>query len=353
MNVVTENSLNPALPDVYGGEIYSASPKQVLEDGVLRAGYSPASHAIDLSLELPGSIKDAQGYLHINSTALKTETVVPVTIAVKDFWIYPFVVVFLGNLLSFAITRWSAAGRAYANQYASIKAAAARFETVVRDRTTLAESDVSDADKLISAALSSKESGDLEASKVSLQKASEKIAFLEQDKAEHPGRPRIRIATPSVNRLFGSNVTFTVAHPDATWTSNTSFQWSFKSAGGNSGDLNSGNDLQYITSRFWQESVYDIEVKVGEKNDVVESCRLDIVPSSSLSGGRGLIRFYDLGILGVSVLIASGLAYLAIARADSFGDVGDYVLAFAGGFGVTEAIKGVGPILSRMQGQNT
>jgi hypothetical protein len=85
MNIATENGLNPAALDVRGGEIYSGAPKQVLEEGALNASYDQAAHAINLSVKLPGSIKEAQSYLHINSTTLKGEAVVPVTIAIKDF----------------------------------------------------------------------------------------------------------------------------------------------------------------------------------------------------------------------------------------------------------------------------
>jgi hypothetical protein len=229
--------------------------------------------------------------------------------------------------------------------------AVAKLETLTRDRTSLAESDVSDADKLMTAALSSKESGDIGASRTSLQKALDKLAFLEQDHTEHMERPRIRVATPSIMRRVGENVTLTIAHPDRAWTPASEFQWTRKGADSLARDFKSGNGLQYITSRFWRESSYTIEVRVNGNNALVEPCRLDITPSS-MASSRGLIRFFDLGILGLSVLIASGLAFLAIARADSFGDVADYVLAFAGGFGVTEAIKGVGPILARIQGQN-
>jgi len=48
--------------------------------------------------------------------------------------------------------------------------------------------------------------------------------------------------------------------------------------------------------------------------------------------------------------VTAALAYAAIDRVESFGSVVDYVLAFAGGFGITEAVKGFNQVVTKLRG---
>jgi hypothetical protein len=302
---------------------------------------------------VPVSDNDVSGKLKIHSPDLKTEAELPVTFSVKDLWIWPFLVLLAGVLLSYFVSSWSTKLREHAVNLA-------RWQDLNTDLENFhVLNSGSDTDprfhavqELLREARREGLRRNFDGEKKSLDSAQTKLNDLKANPpvapvaaaAGAPG-PAVEIMEPPAERTEDRILRFVITNAGAP-PAGTGFTWRYRLGAGGWQPLGVATDRLSYTHKFEQGNNYIVEVGFG--GNTYTSVPFNVLQSPA-TGIWDKINKTDLVIILLGVLLTTGLAYIPYSKAATFGGVADYVLAFAGGFGITEGTKGLASVLAKIR----
>ncbi len=342
---------------------------------------------LQLHFIVPPGVQKATATLRLQSSELASTSETPVTLLVKDYWIWGAIAVVCGQFLSFWVNQWITVGRQRKlNKLSVAPVEASLIDLLVKYPFLDSSKDAVDIRNLLDSATQANRLGDVATAKDSITQASQKLSAL-VDKAstmDAPKAPFAIILLQKSEARVGRQLNLVIADPSSNLPVGLVFKWElfglphtfwdfFKDAfrqgwiqglqGTKQVDtarvtqamqnpnewrtLAEAQDLKNISTTLWRPGQYSFRVRIGDADQgPVTSLRLDRDES-----GRFLanIQWSDTGILLLAVVFSSLLSFLAIEKLDTFGSISDYALAFLGGFGLNATTSGFGAVVSRFK----
>jgi hypothetical protein len=302
--------------------------------------------------DIPASDNDVSGKLKIHTSDLKSEVEIPVTFNVKDLWIWPFVVLLAGVLLSFLISNWSTKLRQHSINLATWQDLNAELANFLAQHVGAgSDSRVQAVQELLREARREGLRNDFDAEKKSLDSAQTKLNDIKANPPAPPAAaaavpaPTVEMIEPASERTEDRILRFIIANP-GTPPAGTVYTWRYRSGGAAWQPLGTAIDRLSYQHQFQQGNNFSVDVSYA--GNTYASSPFDVLPSPATRIWERIEKT-DLVITLFGVLLAAGIAYIPYSRAATFGGVADYVLAFAGGFGITEGTKGLASVLAKIR----
>jgi hypothetical protein len=333
-----------------------------------------AGKVFQIEPSVPPGVQKASGVLRLRSPEFASDIETPVTLLVKDWWLYAAIVVFLGQLLSFWVNNWITVGRQ--NKLNKLEVAPIESSLVsllIRRPDLETRTEITVVSTLLDSAAQANKLGEVEAAKNSIKEAKDKFdQFTSNLPSVQPpsGAPAIvmlqRSRSYPARRLY-----FVITNPDPNWTGKSVYKWewsgqrptwkevftraeeiSVKQLSKEYLDtqqwrsLYEAQNLNNISTIFWKSGQYILRVSVDSVPVAVLPFRLEKDQSRNFLSS---IRTSDYAILLLAVVFAAILSYLAIDKLETFGSISDYALAFLGGFGLNATTSGFSAVISRFK----
>jgi hypothetical protein len=304
---------------------------------------------LQIEPRVPSSIKQATGTLHVQSPEFTVDLDIPVTLLVKDWWVYAAIVVFLGQLLSFWVNHWINVGRRRRlNKVALSPVESGLIRLLLARPDLIGGPGVEEINILLDSASQANRLGDVDAAMSSIKSAQDKLNALS---ATPPPAPSGQTAPPKLFLLQNSHpyvfrrLNFAVFNPNPAWTERTIYKWEYKSPKNPAWTtLFEGQNLKDIAREFYTPGLHALQLSVD--SNVVDTYQFRLEKDRT-AGLLYEVAQADKIILLLAVVFAAILSYLAIDQLDTFGTVSDYALAFLGGFGLNSTTSGFSAVLSR------
>jgi len=313
----------------------------------------PAYLHVDASL--PANVQRAYSKLYIRGPHVKGgEAAVEFEMAAKDLAVWPLLTVLAGYFLAFKVGDWVTRLRPIALNRASIARAQARLEDFLKIRPDLSNHpQVIAILNFLAEAQRGNELADFSTFLKSLTTAESAIDQLIKSPpaglAKAPRiEPDIALLGPPAEHTLGRLLQFLVTNPPEDWTPETAIAWSI---GKDKGALVPFASTKGLPARA-NHRVRDVGsyVVTAEANNIkVSSKNFNIAEDPSQTITRKIANL-DLWIEVLAAAIAALFAYISIEAMDSFGSKENYLLAFVGGFGINNTMKGIGAVLGRLRG---
>jgi hypothetical protein len=393
---VTSDTVPTRLPEAIATQLYvqAGDIKEIVPGGYLKAYFcdskspcsstalSPNGGTTDLEGKIfqieavvPPGVQKVTGVVRLKSAEFASDNVTPVTLLVKDRWIWAAIAVLLGQILSFSVNRWITVGR----QQKLNKVEAAPIESslvslLIRRPDLESHAEVAVIVALLDSAEQANILGEVQAADKSLKDAKEKLdQFTSNLPPEQPiaGGPAVVMLQKS--RAYPARrLNLVLINPDQTWPANAIYKWEWSGQRPTWKEtvtqaqtrsvkqltteyldtqqwrtLYEAQNLKNISTTFWKSGQYILRVNVDGEQVAVLPFRLDKNQSLSF---QWRIHNWDMAILLLAVAFAAILSYLAIDKLETFGSVSDYALAFLGGFGLNATTSGFSAVVSRFRG---
>jgi hypothetical protein len=330
--------------------------KYLLPGSTVEARVLPVpQNSLEVSVTLPRSATNAVGTLRARSPDFKSDVETPIAIAAKDWSLWPLIVVFLGQVLSFRIARWVGKDRQALLNRATWQRIDTDLENLLAQRLDLASNPSRAAIlELLQRARWQDDEGNVDGAKSSLAAAQTKLDELRAvprpaappTGPSAPPPPRVEILDAPATRMVDRPLQFIISNPDPQWLPADNVQWTYSRDGGAPVPLATTRERQAVYS-FNMQGAYQLAAKVG--NQAVTPVAFQVLPAPK-HPLLAWIASVDNAISLLAVFIAAALSYIAIDKLESFGTVSDYILSFVGGFGINETLKGFGPVLAKLRG---
>jgi hypothetical protein len=343
----TNSSSWKLLPDFWA--MFQSPPPCSEGETLLVAGttHSLNGAAFEIRPNVPSNLKEATATLHIRSGEFPADMDIPVTLLVKDWWVWAALAVLLGQLLSFVVSNWVNVGRPRRlNKLAMAPVESGVINLLLKKPALVGSSEVAAINTLLNTAAQANRLGEVDAAKDSIKLAQTKLGALsaasgETTKEEEP--PRVLLLQTG-HAYVHRRLNFMLLNPDAKLDAKT-YTWTW--TGQKTKDpqlLFAAPGLKDISTEFGAPGLYTITVSIAD-NTPVYTLTFQVEHDKSL-WSQVEIAQSDKAIVLLAVVFAAILAYLAIDRLESFGTVSDYALAFLGGFGFTATTSGFGAVMS-------
>jgi len=311
---------------------------------------------VKVTTTLPSFVKDATGTLRAKSVDFKADVDTPVVVAVKDYALWPLLVVFLGQYLSFKISRWVSKDRQALLNGVTWQQIGDDLDTVITIRPDLASHpNRAVVVELLRRARRQGETGDTDTARTTLAAAQSKLDELraiplppppQLQAAPPPPTPHVEILDAPAARVQDRLIQFLISDPSPTWLPTDLVQWSYVRDGRPPVPLPTTRE-RHTVAAFQTPGAYTVTAVVQNQNVAPATFQILPAPTSSIVSR---IASVDSAINVLAVLVAAALSYIAMDKLESFGTPSDYILAFAGGFGINETLKGFGPVLAKLRG---
>jgi hypothetical protein len=341
---------------------------------------------LQLDFIVPPGVQKATATLRLQSSQLASISEIPVTLLVKDYWMWGAIAVVCGQFLSFWVNQWITVGRQRKlNKLSVAPVEASLIDLLVNYPFLDSSKDAVDIRNLLDSAIQANNLGDVASAKDSIAQASQKLTAL-HDAAlnmQAPSGPTAIVLLQKGEARVGRQLNFVLADPDKHCDPGTIFKWellglrhtlwdffkdSFRqgwmegargakqmdaerltAAMNNSNQwrtLAEAQDLKNISKTLWRSGQYSIRISRNDVQFTSLPFRLDRDESVHF---LAKIQWSDTGILLLAVVFSSLLSFLAIEKLDTFGSISDYALAFLGGFGLNATTSGFGAVVSRFK----
>jgi hypothetical protein len=363
-----------APPAVESGELLSGSPAAVVPNAMVTGRFQPCPSTVQAAnsspsqpsndsvvpplvvrASLPGSLTAASATLRIDGPDIKPNSTIAVQIQAKDIMLWPLLVVFAAVTLSRYIHNWVQSGRTAALNLAEMNAIADDLQTLeVLKSGALDQAKVLEVRRLLAEAARLQDRGDVVAAGTSLTNARKKLDELIVAaggigaRGIAPGGvPAVVIETPVAERTTGRALTFSVGDPippGAIWQ--LGVDGDFRTLDVVPDPRANPPGSRVSIAPLKHPGVYAVRLVVGADQGEATTFRVD--PALS---GRILrrVRQTDLSIDLLAAALTALIMTVAISELATFGTFRDYVLQFAGAFGVTESIKGFANTLAAVR----
>ncbi len=324
-----------------------ASTLQTLRDGMAD---------LHISADIPAPENNVSGKLKIHTSDLRSEVEIPVIFNLKDLWIWPFLVLLTGVLLSFLTTTWSGRLRQHSVNLATWQEVNTDLANFLAQHAW-ADSDVrvQAVEELLREARRDGMRKDFEGEKRTLDSAQTKLNNLESNPPARPAAgvvqaeiaiaPTVQILEPASERTEDRILTFIIANPGAP-PAGTVYTWRYRIGDEAWRPLDAVADRFSYPHEFERGDNYTVSVSFAGGTYSTAAFNVLESPATRIWDRIGKT---DLAINLLGVLLATGLSYIPYSQSATFGGVADYVLAFAGGFGITEGTKGLAAVMGRVR----
>jgi hypothetical protein len=321
------------------------------DGGTVSAAGSPnnlASLELEITPIVPSNVKEATGTLHIRSQEFQSPLDVPVTVLVKDWWVYAALVVFAGQFLSFSVNNWINVGRRRKlNKLALYPVETGLINLLLKRPDLIDNPEVAVINSFLDNAIQSNKLGDVDAAMTSIKGAQDKLAALAATAVPPPLQqtpaPRLYLLQAGHAYAF-RRLNFAIVYPDSAWPPDAVYKWEWKGQKTDWKTLFEAQDLKDIVTEFYAPGIYNIRVSINGTAVATFQVRLD---KDRNTGLQWEIAQADKAVLILAVVFAALLSYIAISQLQTFGTVSDYVLAFLAGFGLSSTTSGFSAVLSR------
>jgi hypothetical protein len=364
-----------ASPAVESGELLAGTPAAVVPNAMVTgrfeacpstaltaANSSPRQPSLDsvvpplvVRASLPRSLTAATATLRIDGPDIKPNSTIALQIQAKDIMLWPLLVVLAAVALSRYVHNWVQSGRTAALNLAEMNAIADDLQTLeVLKSGALDQAKVSEVRRLLAEAARLQDRGDVVAAGTSLTNARKKLDELIVAAGGLGARgiaaavvPAVVIETPVADRTTGRALTFSVADPippGAIWQ--LGVDGAFRTLDVVADPRATPAGSRVSIAPLQQPGVYAVRLAAG--GDLGEATTFRVDPALS---GRILrrVRQTDLSIDLLAAALTALIMTVAISELATFGTFRDYVLQFAGAFGVTESIKGFANTLATVR----
>ena len=382
-DVVPDGSLKAYFCDSKAGNNPTPNPKSsksaTASTCTATTAVEPGTQALEgrtfqLEPTVPASVQKASGVLRLQSPEFASDIETPVTLLVKDWWVYAAIVVFLGQLLSFWVNNWTTVGRQEKLNKLEVAPIESDLVNLLIARPDLeSRPEITAVSTLLDSAAQSNKLGEVEAAKNSIKEAKSKLdQFISNLPAQQSPSGAPAIVMLQKSRSFPARrLNFVITNPDPNWTGNSVFKWewsgerpSWKEAFARAEEksvkqlskeyldrqqwrpLYEAQGLKNISPTFWRTGQYILRVRVDSTPTAVLAFRLEKDQSLTFISR---IATSDKAILLLAVVFAAILSYLAIEKLETFGSISDYALAFMGGFGLNATASGFSAVVSRFK----
>jgi hypothetical protein len=336
--------------------------------------YTLDGAVFELAPSVPSNVQKASGVLRLRSPEFASDIETPVTLLIKDFWLYAAIVVFLGQLLSFWVNNWITVGRQNTLNELEVAPLESSLTKLLISRPDLeSHPEVLVIMTLLDSAGQANKLGEVESAKNIIKEAKGKFdSFMGNVPAPQPPLGGPAIVMLQKNRSYpGRTLNFVITNPDPSWLAGSVYKWEWSGQGlpwrqavaqaeqkklremtkeyldtQQWRVLYEAQDLKNISPRFWRTGQYILKLTVNSAQVLVLPFRLEKDTSLNF---LSRIRVSDYGILLLAVVFAAILSYLAIDKLETFGSVSDYSLAFLGGFGLNATTSGFSAVISRFK----
>jgi len=157
--------------------------------------------------------------------------------------------------------------------------------------------------------------------------------------------PTVQILEPASERTEDRILTFIIANPGAP-PAGTVYTWRYRIGDEAWRPLDAVADRFSYPHEFERGDNYTVSVSFAGGTYSTAAFNVLESPATRIWDRIGKT---DLAINLLGVLLATGLSYIPYSQSATFGGVADYVLAFAGGFGITEGTKGLAAVMGRVR----
>ena len=345
-------------------------------------GGSLGGELLLLHFKVPPGVQKATGTLRLQSSEFTSTSEIPITVLVKDYWIWGAIVVVCGQFLSFWVNQWITVGRQRKLNKLTVAPVETRLvDLLVRYPFLDSSKDAVDIGDLIDSAAQANGLGDVASAKDHIAQASQKLDALiaKAPTLPPPPGPAAIVLLRRSEARRGRQLNFVISNPDPSWPPSGLYKWelfglplSVRNALKDAfwkgwrdtkqveaeqltaalrnpnqwKELAEAQNLSSISKTLWRSSQYSIRVSVNGSPGPVLAFRLERDESQRFLSN---IHWSDTGILLLAVVFSSLLSFLAIERLDTFGSITDYALAFLGGFGLNATTSGFGAVVSRFK----
>jgi hypothetical protein len=307
-------------------------------------------HFLAVQTELPRGVESVVGKVHLGGPAINSLDA-GVQINVRDLVLWPLLLAWGGYVIAFAINDWNRRRRLKALNTSEIKQLSRDLKEFLKATPSRAEhSYVQSTDEAIKHTERLNESGELEAAKSTLVLARQNWFNLlgTVDTPLTPGAAptyTIYIPQPRGSRRVGETTRFVVVPRPF-----KDVKWKIASRMDPSSDTSVTVRPSYVEAEFSTEGEYFVDLIDGQGNTLA-SRDLVIFPAESKSASPRGIRWNDRAADIVALAVSAAFAYVYVDAVESFGGVSDYILVFASGFGIQNAMYGFVPLLNKIIGK--
>jgi hypothetical protein len=335
-----------------------------------------AGLTLQIEPSVPSNVKEATGTLHLQSSEFANDLDIPVTLLVKDWWIWAAMVVFSGQMLSFFVSSWINTGRKKKLNKLAMGPVESGLVNLLLTRPDLVEDNpaVAGINTLLNAAVQANRLGEVDAAVNNIKSAQTKLDELQktpittQQAAASP--PRI-LMLQNGHAYVGRRLNFVIVNPDPAWKNTAMYEWKMSGVTAKATTIKKrkwfglkrtetpitearkrlfeAQDLKDIATEFDAPDQYCLKVYIDQKDGPSLTFRVE---TDKTEWSQWKIANIDNAILLLAVIFAAILSYLAIDNLETFGTVSDYALAFLGGFGLHATTSGFSAVFSRFGGSS-
>lgn len=333
-----------------------------------------AEKIFQIEPSVPSSVQKAFGVIRLRSSQFASDIDTPVTLLVKDFWLYAALAVFLGQFLSFWVNNWLTVGRQNKLNQLYVTPIESKLMNLLLKRPDLdGRPEIAEVGALLDSAAQANKLDDVESAKANIKTANDEFdKFASAIPIAQPstGPPAVVMLQQARSRP-GRRLTFVITNSDPAWTGKSVYKWEWSGQRPTirealTGDTDKGvkqltkeyldkqqwrtlyeaPNLNTMSTAFWKSGQYILRVTVDSNQLAPLPFRLEKDASRTF---LARIRTIDSAILLLAVVFAAILSYLAIDKLETFGSISDYALAFLGGFGLNATTSGFGAVISRFK----
>jgi hypothetical protein len=273
---------------------------------------------------------------------------IPVTLLVKDWWVWAALAVLLGQLLSFAVNNWINTGRPKRlNMLAMAPVESGLINLLLKRPALIGSSEVAAINTLLNTAAQANRLGEIDAAKDDINLAQTKldalVAMPDGNNTDNKHAAKILLLQAGYAYVH-RRLNFVLVNPDPL-NDDKKYTWTW--TGQKTKDpqpLSAAPGLKDISTRFGAPGLYTVSVSIADTPPSYSFPFRVEQDKSAFSQAR--IAQSDKAILLLAVAFAAILAYLTIDKLEAFGTVSDYALAFLGGFGFSATTSGFGAVMS-------
>jgi hypothetical protein len=314
-----------------------------------------------ISTSLPAGVTLANGNIRVESPDLETDLDIEVFVHAKDLILWPLLVVFAAVMTSRSIRRWVEVGRASQVNAARIAGLTDDLENLATAQPAVGRTSewqelrrqLSDASRLQEEGESAKAAALIETIRQKLDallESSSRAAEAARAEVEAPRVPAVALDSAptalTTSRLLRFRRVGTVAD-------GASVGWQYAHRGAwrrfEVEPIEGTADLFRSVEPFREPGLYAVRIVVDGQPGA--ATLFTIVPSARSETWRFIGR-KDWWIEALAMVLTALISVIAIDQLDHFGTLRDYVLQFAGVFGLTESVKGFAQTFASVRGPN-
>lgn len=309
---------------------------------------------------LPAGVTKGTATLKLLGPDLKANTELALQINTKDLLVWPLLVVLAATLLSNRVHHWIASGRSSSINLADMSQMADDLHNLRKMKPSVEQTpEYEEVRRLLATAARQQARDDVQGCATTLASARQKLdALFASAGVPVPtvalGMPTIVLApgvvieTPESERTTGRVLTFSISGTVPTgatvvWEIGIDDQWRTLDVI----DDPSASGVRWITKETIREAgVYGVRLVVG--GTAQEATTFRVAPTLTERTLR-TVKQTDYSIDVLAAAITALITTAALWELDAFGTFRDYVLQFAGAFGVTESVKGFAQVLGAVR----